>query len=109
MTWCCDFVIPCHTRLPPGLKWSLQVVHSTSEEIERELQISGDEAWFYVNPNRIWRDAEFQRLVNGIHMWFSPYAQIRRKVQEGKHAAYIEMRLRNAQRAAGGKSGGMVV
>ncbi len=22
MTSCCDFVIPCHTRLAPGLKWS---------------------------------------------------------------------------------------
>jgi len=56
-----------------SFEWWLARGH-TFEEYERELQTSGDEAWFYLNPNRIWRDAKFQRLVNGLYMWLSPFS-----------------------------------
>ena len=56
-----------------SFEWWLSRGH-TFEEYERELRESGDEAWFYLNPNRIWRDAKLQRLVNGLYMWLSPFS-----------------------------------
>jgi len=56
-----------------SFEWWLARGH-TFQEYERELRDSGDEAWFYLNPNRIWRDAKFQRIVNGLYMWISPFS-----------------------------------
>lgn len=56
-----------------SFEWWLSRGH-TFEEYKRELRGSGDEAWFYLNPNRIWRDATLQRLVNGLYVWLSPFS-----------------------------------
>ena len=56
-----------------SFEWWLAREH-TFEEYRQELRDSGDEAWFYLNPNRVWRDAKLQRLVNGLYMWLSPFS-----------------------------------
>ncbi len=42
------------------------------EELRRDLERSGDEAWTYYNIRGSFFTAEWTRLVNGFYMWISP-------------------------------------
>jgi hypothetical protein len=42
------------------------------EELRRELERSGDEAWTYYNIRGSFFKAEWTRLVNGFYLWISP-------------------------------------
>ena len=42
------------------------------EELRRDLERSGDEAWTYYNIRGSFFRAEWTRLINGFYMWISP-------------------------------------
>ena len=45
---------------------------STFEDLRRQLEEAGDEAWLYHNIRGAFFPAEWTRLVNGYYMWTSP-------------------------------------
>ncbi len=45
---------------------------NTFEDLRRELEASGDEAWLYHNIRGAFFPAEWTRLVNGYYLWTSP-------------------------------------
>ena len=45
---------------------------NTFEDLKREMETTGDEAWLYHNIRGSFFPAEWTRLVNGFYMWISP-------------------------------------
>jgi len=45
---------------------------STFDDLRRQLEQSGDEAWMYHNIRGAFFKAEWPRLVNGYYLWISP-------------------------------------
>lgn len=45
---------------------------NTFEDLAKEMEASGDEAWLYHNIRGAFFPAEWTRLVNGFYMWVSP-------------------------------------
>jgi hypothetical protein len=45
---------------------------NTFENLEEQMEASGDEAWLYHNIRGSFFPAEWTRLVNGFYLWISP-------------------------------------
>lgn len=45
---------------------------NTFEDLRKEMEASGDEAWLYHNIRGSFFPAEWMRLVNGFYLWISP-------------------------------------
>jgi len=43
------------------------------DELRRELEESGDEAWTYYNPRNIEVSPKWMRIINGLWMWITPF------------------------------------
>jgi hypothetical protein len=54
-----------------ALEWWIARGH-TWAEMERELEKSGDEAWFYHNVRGAYYAAQWARIINGVYLWATP-------------------------------------
>lgn len=45
----------------------------TMDEYQRELDASGDDAWFYHNARGSYWTPEWSRIINGIYLWAGPF------------------------------------
>jgi len=62
--------IRCHHGYT--FEWWLARGH-TIDEYEKELQASGDEAWFYHNARGTFFTPQRARIINGLYLWAGPF------------------------------------
>lgn len=56
-----------------SFEWWL-VRGGTADEYARELERSGDDAWFYHNERGTYFTGRWARLVNGLYLWATPFS-----------------------------------